>query len=316
LAVYSHGSGGSARGVIDPEGIDSAHEGLAMIAIDQPLQGARKGEVSDFVQHLLSLAVQNPASGRDLYRHAVPDLMQLVRLIQSEGFAVPAGVSHTGESFGFQTERLAFVGHSQGSQAGGLLLGVEPAIGSAFLSEGGGGVATAFLLRKANDTDIEQLVALLLGINLTTEPMGPYHPAVSLLVQPLFDAADPLHTAWLAIREPLEGHDPVHLFMTQGTEDPQTVPATIKALAAVYGLPIVKPAPDFSPMHELWGLTPVALPLQSNVTWGPRPVTGALVQFPGYGHYPLYEDPQAKVWYKAWLKTGLEGAPLIPERTP
>lgn len=308
LAIYGHGSGGSARSFIEPEAEWAAQEGVAMISIDQPLQGSRSAGVNDFVAHLVELALINPGSGRDLYRHAVPDMFQLIRMAD-ETLTVPENISHTGEKISFNTNNLIYTGHSQGSQTAGLLLGTEPLIHSAFLSAGGGGVATAFLKRKANNIDIEQLVALLLNINRNTEPLSPSHPVVGLLIQPLFDASDPLHYAINAIEEPREGHNPVHIFMTEGLEDTQTLPDTIEALAASYGLPIAGDVGRPSAIHETRGISSVPLPLSSNVEGSTGNATGALLQFPNQGHFPLYRVEQARVWFREWLRTSKNGAP-------
>ncbi len=309
LAIYGHGSGGDSRNFILPEGERAAEEGVAMISIDHPMHGVR-GEV-DFVTYLVNLALSNPAAGREMYRHAVPDFVQLASAVQAEGFGIPAEASHTGEPIGFDARALPFVGHSQGSQAGALLAGVEVRMGSFFLSAVGGGVATAFLLRKANGLDIERLVALAMGIDLAVEPLGAFHPLLGLLIQPLFDGADPLHYAHLALREPRGGARAAHLFMTEGLEDDKTIPVTIEALAAAFGLPIIEPVEQPSAIHDLLGIAPQALPLHQNVEVGSEPVTGGLFQFAGQGHSAFYRVPQASVWYQEWLRTSLTGAPTV-----
>ena len=283
-----------------------------MIGIDQPLHGLRNTTGRSEVDFLLDLALQNTVAGRDLFRHAIPDLVQLVRLVRDDTFEVPSRIAHTGAPIRFDTTHLSFVGHSQGSQAGSMFIGVEPFIESAFLSEGGGGASAAFLLRKANNADIEQLVALALGIDLASEPMGAYHPVVGIIVQPMLDAADPLNYARSALREPPEGMAPKHIFMTEGLEDDLTLPITIEALAAAYGLPIIEPVEQESQVHDLWDISPSPLPAENNITLGPVPVTGGLVQFPGQGHYPLFRVRTAKYWYKQWVRSAAEGQPIIP----
>jgi len=310
LAIYAHGTGGDSRGFLTPSGRDAASEGVAMICIDQPVHGARNPGNGSEVDYLLQIALENTVAGRDLFRHAIPDLVQLVRLIKQDDFVVPPSVSRTGQPIRFDTTHLAFVGHSQGSQAGAMFIGVEPEIESAFLSEGGGGASAAFLLRKANGVDIEQLVALSLGIDLATEPMRAFHPVVGVLIQPMLDSADPLNYATAAIREPLNDR-PKHIVMTEGLEDDLTIPLTIEALAAAYGLPIVEPVHQTSAVHDLYDLGPVALPAENNVDLGPVPVTGGLLQFPGQGHYPLFNVRTARFWYKRWIRSAADGQPVI-----
>ena len=310
LAVYSHGAGGSYRSFDDDEGIWAAEVGVAMLSMDNPMNGERDPEGGDFVQYLTDLAMQNMnvGAGRDMYRHGIVDQVQLARLATGD-FAVPAGQSHTGEPIAFDTEHFAFTSHSMGSQIGTMLVGVEPLFDSAFFSEGGGGAAAAFLLRKSNDLDLEAIVALALGVDLDREPLNADHPVVGLLLQTLLDPGDPLNYAYGAIREPVG--EPVHILMTEGLEDDQTIPTTIEALSAAYGLPIVEPVAQESEAHDLWGIESVSSPVSSNVDVGPNPVTGGVMQFPGHGHYAFYRSETAQDAFRAWLASAADGAPII-----
>lgn len=312
LALYAHGAGGSCRSFLDDEGIWAAEVGVAMISMDNPMNGERDPAGGDFVETLIALALQhmNVGAGRDMYRHGIADQVQLARLATG-GLTVPAEVSHTGTAIAFDTGHLAFVSHSMGSQIGAMLIAVEPDIRSAFLSEGGGGAAAAFLLRKSNGIDIEGGVALALGVDLDREPLDADHPVIGLLLQTLLDPGDPLDYALGAIREP--AGEPVHVLMTEGLEDDQTIPVTIESLAAAYGLPIVEPVAHESAAHALWGIAPTGLPATGNVDVGPSPVTGGVLQFPGHGHYALYENDDAQRWYRGWLESAAAGTPTIIE---
>jgi len=309
IALYAHGAGGDYQSFADAEGIWAARAGVAMISIDNPMHGDRNPDGSDFVDYLVQLAVLNPAAGREMYRHGIVDHVQLARLVTTEGFAVPADVSHTEAPIGFDTSRLAFVGHSMGSQIGTMLVAVEPLLQSAFFSEGGGGAAEAMVLSTGSGIDLEAMVALVLGIDLDEEPLGPDHPVVGLLLQTLLDPTDPLAYAYGAIRDPADA--PVSIAMTEGLEDDQTVPTTIEALAAAYGIPIVEPVAQASRAHELWGIDSVPPPAQGNVTLGPEPVTGGVVQLPGHGHYGLYDDTAVQAVFREWLASGAVGLPLL-----
>lgn len=310
LALYAHGAGGGYRSFVDPEARWAAEVGVAMLSMDNPMNGARDPTGGDFVEYLIDLALQhmNVAAGRDMYRHGIADQVQLLRLAAG-GLEVPAELSHTGGPIGFDTRNLAFVSHSMGSQIGAMLVAVEPRLRSAFFSEGGGGAAAAFLLRKSNDIDIEAMVAMALGVDLDTEPLSGDHPVVGLLMQTLLDPGDPLNYALGAIREPAE--EPIHILMTEGLEDDQTIPVTIEALAAAYGLPLIEPVYQDSAAHELWGLDPAPAPASLNVDVGPRPVTGGVVQFEGQGHYALYRTERAPRMFRAWLESAVAGEPVI-----
>ena len=119
--------------------------------MDPPLHGDRNVGNRDFEQHLMDLALLNPAAGRDLFRSGVADHIQLIRLA-TETLEVPAYVSHTGDSIAFQGRRLTFVGHSLGAQYGAQLLAAEPRVRSAVLSAAGGGLVAALLSRKPTGT--------------------------------------------------------------------------------------------------------------------------------------------------------------------
>ena len=307
-ALYAHGAGGSASGFVDDEGTWAAGVGVAMLSIDNPMHGDRNPEGGSFVDYLVDLATTNLVAGRDMYRHGIVDQVQLARLVCG-GLEVPAEVSHSGAPIGLSCDELMFVGHSMGSQIGTMVVAVEPLIRSAFISEGGGGAAAGLVLRKANGVDIEALVALVLGIDLEREPLSADHPVVGLVIQTLLDPADPLSYAYGAIREPWDR--PVSIVMTEGLEDDQTLPPTIEALAAAFGLPVVEPVAQPSVAHALWGIESMAPPLVDNVILGPEPVTGGLLQFAGQGHYALYREELAQQWYRGWLESAATGQPTI-----
>jgi hypothetical protein len=310
LALYSHGAGGNFTSFIEPEGRWAARAGVAMLSMDNPMNGERNPDGSSFVDYLVELAVEymNVAAGRDMYRHGVADQVQLARLALGD-LAVPAEVSHTGGGIDFDPTHLAFTSHSMGSQIGTILVAVEPTIESAFFSEGGGGAAAAFLLRKTDDLDLEAMVALALGVDIDREPLSGDHPVVGLLMQTLLDPADPLNYALGAIREPAGA--PIHILMTEGLEDDQTIPVTIEALSAAYGLPLIEPVVQVSQAHLLWGLETAEPPARNNVDVGPRRVTGGVIQFGGQGHYALYNSERAHQLFIDWLESAVAGTPVI-----
>lgn len=307
LALYSHGAGGDALDFADTEGRWAAEVGVAMVSMDNPMHGDRDPTGVNFVDYLVGLAITNIAAGRDMYRHGIVDQIQLTRLAWY--LAVPAEVSHSGEPISLDAVNLAFTSHSMGSQIGTMLVGVERDVRSAFFSAGGGSAVAALLFRKANGVDIEELVALVLGVDIEREPLTADHPVVGLIIQTLLDPGDPMSYAYGAIRDP-EGL-PVSIAMTEGLEDDQTVPISVEGLAAAYGLPIVVPVSQPSAAHDLWGIGAEETPISNNVDVGVGLVTGGLLQFPGQGHYALYDDPRGSVWFQQWLSSASRGSPVI-----
>lgn len=308
LALYSHGAGGDATSFIEPEAAWAAEVGVAMISMDNPMNGERDPEGGSFVDYLVELAMTNVPAGRDMYRHGILDQLQLLRLVRGD-FNVPDAISHSEEAIHFDRSRVQFTSHSMGSQIGTMFVAVEPGIHAAFFSAGGGSASTSFLLRKANDIDIEAVVALLLGVDLEEEPLGLDHPVVGLLIQTLLDPADPLCYAYGAIRE--AGDAPLSILMTEGLLDDQTTPPTVEALSAAFGLPIVEPMWRESAAHTIWGLDTVTAPLRDNIELADVPVTGGVMQVPEQGHYSLYRDENAQLRFRAWLESAASGTPVI-----
>ncbi|HBQ14637.1 MAG TPA: hypothetical protein DEF51_27085, partial [Myxococcales bacterium] len=98
-------------------------------------------------------------------------------------FDLPASVTG-GEPLRFAPEPVLYMGHSQGAQEAGLLLGVEPTVQSAFLSAGGGGGVITILEREiASGQPLSCLVAGVLSE--PCEVLTEDHPALSLIIQPL-----------------------------------------------------------------------------------------------------------------------------------
>jgi hypothetical protein len=308
VATYGHGAGGDYQSFVRSEGVWAAEAGVAMLSMDNPMNGERDPEGGDFEQYLTTLAMSNVAAGRDMYRHGIVDHVQLARLAKN-GLQVPATLSHTGAAIDLDASRLQYVGHSMGSQIGAMLIAVEPDLGAAFLSEGGGSAAAALLYRKSGGVDIEGLLAVLLDVDTDDEPLDADHPVVGLLLQTLLDPGDPLSYAYGAIRDP--NGAPRSIVMTEGLLDDQTLPVTIESLAAAFGLPIAEPVAQASAAHALWGIDATPLPVSGNVTVGPTPVTGALLQFPDQGHFALYRVPSLQAQLRAWLASVAAGSPVL-----
>ena len=82
---------------------------------------------------------------------------------------------------------------------------LEPRYRAGVFSEGGGGAAITMLALKLQEIDVSATVAEYLGVDLEAERWALGHPIVTAVIQPLLDAADPLHLARAIFREPLPG---------------------------------------------------------------------------------------------------------------
>ncbi len=241
IVLYGHGLGEPNDGFIRTAAVALGSRGVAVIGIDPPMQGMRNTTGIDDRSLIVQLSVGNIVGGREILRQGVLDGLQLARLAGDAGFVVPAEVAADGAALRFDSGRIGFFGHSEGAQIGALLLPLEPTIGPAVFSEGGGGAAITMLVLKLEELDVGAAVAQFLGIDAAVERWQLGHPVVSTVIQPLLDAADPLHCARHIVREPLPGGVAHDLVMLEGFLDALTPPVSIEALASAIGLPIAEP---------------------------------------------------------------------------
>jgi hypothetical protein len=85
------------------------------------------------------------------------------------------------------------------------------------------------------------------------------------------------------------------------------------ALAGSAGLPTLDPVAQSSDAALLRGLVGQPLPAEGNLSgWDGEIITGGLAQFPGYDHFPIFDDPDAAVLYLGFLASSLNGdAPVL-----
>ncbi len=304
IVIHSHGTGGEYDSHIQNPGVFLAQEGLAGIGIDQPLHGDRVSPpLSQEELALYSFNFLNVRAGRTVQRQSVPDNISLLRMIQAGNLRVPAEVSESGREERFDADAVVFFGHSQGGLTGGMLFGVEDRFRGGVLSGAGGGLSLTLMLRK-DFVDIAEVVRGFLGISDPTE-LSEDHPVIQL-VQTLIDTSDPI--AYAPYYFDYNGFDPSSrprsVLMTEGMQDEQTPPATTEVLAATAGVPILAPFASWPLGLTLKGIGPVTLPVSGNILLsdGNR-VTGLLVQFSDRDHFAVFEDSQARAYYREFLRT-------------
>lgn len=308
IVLYGHGTGGDHLTHVRDEGAELGRLGFAMLGFEAALHGQRNpgGLVVE------TLLASNPVAAREVVRQTVIDMFLLYRMLAAGLVEVPASITGAA-AIAFDTSHVLYMGHSQGSQEAGVLLGVEPTVEAAFLSEGGAGASISLMDRDATPgTRLVCLLATVIGERC--EDMTEDHPAVAQIIQPLLDPADPLSFAHRFLRERPASWVDLHIAMTEGTLDEQTPPRAIEALAASIGLPIVEPVARTSDPYDLIGVPTVAAPVSANLTLpsGGR-VVGALLQFEGLDHFAIYYDDDAKNRYLEFFRTWLaDGAPTLP----
>ena len=306
VVLYSHGLGEDYTGFIRVAAGQLAARGIAVLGINPPLQGDRNPTNLGDRDLVLQLTISNIAAGREILRQGVFDTIRALRLVRGD-FRISPDISG-GDEIRFDGERVAFMGHSEGAQIGALLLAVEPTIHPAVLSEGGGGAAITLFELDLPDFDVAQAVELALGISGGIEEFDRYHPAVSVIIQPLTDPADPLHGAPRVFLEPVD-ESPHSVLMIEGFLDPLTPPPSIEALASTMGLPIGEPVAREIEGLTLQGIESVALPASGNLAGGDA--TGALLQFPEDGHYMVYQNAAIRKRLFDFLESALAGEPTI-----
>ena len=182
--------------------------------------------------------------------------------------------SPTGEAIKFDTDKIYFMGHSQGSTGGVLFAAYEPMIKAVVLS-GAGGDLTQSLLNKTNPVDISAAIKLVLA----DVDVNGAHPLLNLF-QMLMERSDPvnygkaLHKETVTLDEmPIPGKS---VLQTYGDGDTYSPPATMKAQALSISMQIAKPS-----FEAVGGMAVVDLPVTENYSGGdenPR-VTAVMIQY-------------------------------------
>lgn len=308
IVLYGHGLGEPNDGFIRTAAAALGARGVAVIGLDPPLQGMRNTTGTDDRTLIVQLSIGNIVGGREILRQGVLDGLQLARLVGDASFVVPADVAADGVALRFDGGRIGFFGHSEGAQIGALLLPLEPTIGPAVFSEGGGGAAITMLVLKLEEIDVGAAVAQFLGIDATVERWELGHPLVSTVIQPLLDAADPLHCARHIMREPLPGGVAHDLVMLEGFLDALTPPVSIEALASAIGLPIAEPVARAIAGLDAQSIGSVQLPASNNLpAVGGFAPTGALLQLPDEDHYIIYFNTAVRQQLMSFLASALAG---------
>ncbi|MBN1945341.1 MAG: hypothetical protein JW797_06660 [Bradymonadales bacterium] len=311
MVLYGHGLGENHSGFVNMTGAGLASRGVAVLGLDPPLQGERNPTAQDDHDLIVGLAVSNIVIGREILRQGVLDEVRAAQLVQA-GLTIPASVAADGQEIGFDPQRVAFMGHSEGAQIGALLAAIEPNLGAFVLSSGGGGAAITMLELDTAGIDVAEVVSLAVGIDPSVESLDLYHPVVAVVIQPLLDVADPLHFARRIFREPADGR-PHDLVMTEGFLDLLTPPNSTEALASAAGLPIAEPVGRPIEACDLQGIGSVTLPAQGNLPEvGEIHPTGALLQFPELDHYVIYRSLSARTQLFEFLRSSLQGATILP----
>lgn len=314
LFVYSHGTGGDYITYADAGmGLEPANllalQGMVGLGIDQPLHGLRATDSTDAEFH--SFNFLNPDSARSTLRQGGLDQVFLAAAIAEDPvFDLPA---HQG-SLRVDTDRMVFLGHSQGGISGSL---AGPWLGGQlrgmFLSGAGGGMALSALHRQEG-VDITALLETLLDLD-DHEQLDTFHPVLAL-VQWLSDVTDPINYAPYWFHEaPTWDASPISVAMSEGVLDGYTPYQTTEALAAAARVPLLEEVASDSQAHRLRGLEPEPRPVSGNVeSHGDGAVTAGLAQYGEHGHFAVFDDSAAAFTYLDFLVSATQDEiPTIEE---
>ena len=289
LLVYGHGSGGgylshTANGFSDV----LAGVGIAVIAIDEPLNGARYPGYPESENLYAFYNFFNPPAVIGNHLQSAVDKITLLRLVRN--WDTSGLASRTGNPVRVDGNRIAYFGHSQGGITGSIFLGVETGIDIAALSGTGGGLSiTIFQRADEHVEDIKEMISTLLDL-AEGEVIDLFHP-LTCLIQAYGEPAEPLNYAPFYIRE--APGTPKNILVFEGLQDTATPPDTTEAFAAAAGIPIIEPVARTVEAIFLRGLDPLATPVSGNLT-GPsgKTATGGLLQYAGENHWTL-DNPDA-----------------------
>ena len=314
VIIYSHGTGGHFRNFIGNgtaaqlasvaiPGGKTQH--FAVIGFDQVVHGPRRAGSKRSSEELF-FNFLNPLAAKYNTIQAAVDHFSFVRALETT--VIKGGISPTGKEIKFDPQRIYFLGHSQGGFVGPLFLAYEPNVRVAVLS-GAGGYLIQSLLNKTKPVNISGGIRLALGE--LQGSVGEGHPLLNLF-QLYLEPSDCVNFARLLIKSPLKGHDPKHIYMSQGLTDSYTPAPTTRSLAVAVGVQQARPVLE---AKDLEGLKVVDPPVQQNITSGGKRVTAVIVQYKpeGYdGHFVMFRNPDAKRHYSIFLGTAAEtGIPVL-----
>lgn len=332
IAVYGHGTGGSAKthsAYTNSEGLTLTKAGvpMAMIGFDACLHADRAGGASPSMADMVMMVLNDPVVIRESWRQTVADMLVLYDIIGRGELKLPSPIKG-GKPITFDPSYGLYMGHSQGSQEAGLLLGLTGDIKNAFLSAGGGGILLSFVDLRPDLSNVAvvgdilknktaaDILGYVLGLNDGDISYDTF--ITTQIVQPLLDPIDPLNYTRRFIQEPKTGMTPKNIVQTIGLGDQSTPQAAQFAMISSIGLPTIgemftDPVPD--PMRIAGLDIPQKAPASKNVTTSTGKVTAGALQFNYTGndnpHFVIYRMNSAKQSYIEFFRTVLEGKPQI-----
>ena len=348
IVVYGHGTGGGSNSHCrywGDEGIALINGGwnktgrdtptanavpAAMIGFDASLHGSRAGgeEFGDFEMYMMMF--NEPIVIRESWRQTVLDMLVLYDILDRGELKLPPLPDSTDtRNVIFDPSYGMYMGHSQGAQEAGLLLGLTGKIKNAFLSAGGGGILLSFVdlypdLSDLDDTiegiignrSVADIVGMLFGLNNGDISYDTF--LTNHLIQALVEPIDPLNYTQRYIKDPPKGWPSKNIVQTIGIGDQSTPNAAQFAMVAAEGLPAVGEVFDYSDPMEFQNLHKSSGNSASdNIKGGNNTATGGTLQFrfakddDTNPHFAIYHMESARDSFITFFKSVLEGKPTV-----
>ncbi len=292
VVIYAHGTGGDYRSYEqDGTARRFAELGIAVVSTDQLMHGDRlpNGDPATTFFNFL-----NPLAARGNVMQAALEEYQLVRLVEDLEFT---DVEPNAREIRFDSSKIAFFGHSQGTLVGIPFLGHEPKVKGAILS-GAGGLLYLTMLFKRLPFDVPSVLALI----VRDTPLDRFHPALALM-QAFFEPADGISYGRLLVDEPPTGSEAKHILQTQGFTDSYTPKPSIEALATAIGLNLVAPEEQAVAGLDLLGKEILTAPVAGNS----GEVTAVLTQYQeaqgSDGHFVVFDIEAARLQSTQFIKS-------------
>jgi pimeloyl-ACP methyl ester carboxylesterase len=294
VVLYAHGTGGSYESVLNEDVANVLGQlGLATIGYDQTLHGPRDPTKSD--PRLTFFNLFNPIAARDNIRQGAADAIVMTNLIEALQIETDRGLER------FDPERIAFLGHSQGSLTGALFAAVDERP-KAFVFSGLGAILSITLQERKDILDFAGLLRTLLAFP-PEEPLDDFHPVLGL-IETFIERADPIAYAKSYLGDPPSGANR-DLLVVEGFLDFASPARGQEAFATASGFPVVAPVHRIPAAAMLVGPEPQEAPARENVDSASGRVTAGLLQYPEDDHYPIFDNPDATRRYSEFLRSAL-----------
>ncbi|MEQ9500250.1 MAG: hypothetical protein RIT81_25475 [Deltaproteobacteria bacterium] len=212
ILVFHHGLGGEKEKIVE-FAQDILPSGVAVVAIDAPLHGARTERPGNAGTRFLNVVA--PTVVADNMRQAQVDQVYFAAHLDR---LAATDLLKNGETV-LDASRVMYLGESLGSIVGAAVVGLSEPIDTAVLMVGGG-------------TLLEFFDQVLSGFEFDGFPTQMF----TTVAQSVLDRGDPSNFAARSLGE--------DVFLLQGMTDTVVPPGATESLARAMGLPIVAPAAD------------------------------------------------------------------------